>query len=56
MGTTVLFLLKSCVLLWKCVSETQEVEVVETDDIDMEKLITFVEESPLLWDKSPGGL
>ncbi|KAG8251201.1 hypothetical protein J6590_084886 [Homalodisca vitripennis] len=34
-------------------SETQEVVAVETDeDIDMEKLIMFVEERPLLWDKS----
>lgn len=33
-------------------SATQDVEVVETDDIDMETLIMFVEERPLLWDKS----
>ncbi|XP_046673246.1 uncharacterized protein LOC124362627 [Homalodisca vitripennis] len=34
-------------------SETQEVVAVETDeDIDMEKLIMFVEERSLLWDKS----
>ncbi|KAG8270064.1 hypothetical protein J6590_093485 [Homalodisca vitripennis] len=34
-------------------SETQEVVAVDTDeDIDMEKLIMFVEERPLLWDKS----
>lgn len=30
-------------------SETEKVEIVDTD---MEKLIMFVEERPLLWDKS----
>ncbi|XP_074041481.1 uncharacterized protein [Leptinotarsa decemlineata] len=33
-------------------SETQKVIETDIDDIDMEKLIMFVEERPLLWDKS----